>query len=99
MRSNMILKYLVIFQVVLFVSIANAKDTITPCPVVSPAQGVFPASQIHKGAIVAVEAGDDKYPISLVLYNSADGVCQRKVVAKYSIEGSVPQVDSLFFAK
>lgn len=86
-----------IFKISLFVAIANAQDRYVPCPVVSPAQGVFSASQIKKGALVAVEAGDDEYPINLVLYKYENGLCREELVAKYSIEGAAPQVDSLFF--
>lgn len=98
-KFNITLKYIAIMKVSLFLSISNAKDRTVPCPMVSPDQGVFAASQINKGAIVAIEEGDDKYPINLVLYDSADGVCPKKVVAKHPIEGAAPKVDSLFFAK
>ncbi|MHA7683305.1 peptidase associated/transthyretin-like domain-containing protein [Cupriavidus sp. PET2-C1] len=95
----MIFKYLLIFKISLFLSLANAEGRHVPCPVVSPAQGVFSAAQIKKGALVAVEAGDDEYPVNLVLYKSENGLCREELVAKYSIEGAAPQVDSLFFGR
>ncbi|WP_416050826.1 hypothetical protein [Cupriavidus basilensis] len=95
----MILKYILIFKISLFVSLANAEGRHVPCPVVSPAQGVFFAAQIKKGALVAVQAGDDDYPVILVLYKSENGFCREELVAKYSIEGAAPRVDSLFFGR
>ncbi|WP_144410031.1 hypothetical protein [Cupriavidus basilensis] len=95
----MIFKYLLIFKIFLFASLANAEGRHVPCPVVSPVQGVFSASQIKKGSIVSVEDGDERYPLSLVMYDREEGVCHRKVIAKYSVEGAKPQVDSVFFAK
>ncbi|MGT2452702.1 hypothetical protein ACU4GI_05080 [Cupriavidus basilensis] len=79
--------------------IGRVQDRYVPCPVVSPAQGVFSASRIKKGALVAVEAGDDEYPINLVLYKYENGLCREELVAKYSIEVAAPQVDSLFFGR
>lgn len=95
----MIFKYLLIFKISFFVSLVNAEDRLVPCPVVSPAQGVFSASKIKKGALVAVEKGGDEYPINLMLYKYENGLCREELVAKYSIEGAAPRVDSLFFGE
>ncbi|MGT2490987.1 hypothetical protein ACU4GD_11755 [Cupriavidus basilensis] len=85
------------WTVKLFMKIGRVQDRYVPCPVVSPAQGVFSASRIKKGALVAVEAGDDEYPINLVLYKYENGLCREELVAKYSIEVAAPQVDSFLW--
>ncbi|NUA32191.1 hypothetical protein [Cupriavidus basilensis] len=92
-------KHLVILQIALFISVVSAKDSNVPCPVVSPDRGFFSANQIDKGAVVSVEVGDEDYPINLVIYKHEGGWCNKTVIAKYSIEGAKPQVDSVFFAK
>lgn len=69
------------------------------CRTPSPKDEGFSAEKIYANSVIAVEKGDEAYPINLVLYRPDGSRCRRIVVAKYPREGSDPVVDSLFFFK
>jgi hypothetical protein len=94
---KLIIVYFIIFSLnaIFFASDARAK-----CHAAQNDRNIFKASQISKNSIVAIERGVGDYPIVLVVYSQADsGLCKKSEFAKYSIEGSVPTVESLFFYK
>jgi hypothetical protein len=69
------------------------------CPAVDVTNNVFDASLIIKESRIAVEKGNERYPVVLGLYRPIAAGCERIQFAQYSVEGSVPTVDSLFFMK
>jgi hypothetical protein len=69
------------------------------CPTVNPRKKIYDASVIAGGARISIEKGNKDYPIILGFYKPADEGCRRSEFARYSVEGSIPNVDSLFFMK
>jgi hypothetical protein len=70
------------------------------CPVVQVSQSIFNASRISKNSAVGIEKRDGDYPVSLIMYDKADnGLCNKSEFARYSLEGSIPIVETLFFYK
>ncbi|WP_420991655.1 hypothetical protein ACKI2N_025845 [Cupriavidus sp. 30B13] len=85
------------FLFLLIISISAHAATVAKCPALSSDGGVFSSEEIYTGSIVAIEKGDENYPLKLVLYRPKNGECEQKQFAKYPHEGADPIVDSLFF--
>lgn len=100
-RSVVARKLLFIFFAIFSVNtISFASDARVKCPAAQDGRNIFNTSQISKNSVVAIERRDGDYPIVLVMYSQADsGLCNKSEFARYSIEGSVPTVESLFFYK
>ncbi|MBP0634211.1 hypothetical protein [Cupriavidus sp. AcVe19-6a] len=77
---------------------ADTENTVA-CPGLSPNNEIFSAEKIYKKSIIAIEKGDDAYPINLVLYRPDRENCKKTIVAKYPHNGSHPIVDAVFFEK
>lgn len=84
---------------VALVSYGRAGEIGQKCPAVDVGNNIFSASALVKGARIAVEKAEGNYPIVLGLYRPAVKGCERIEFARYSVEGSAPNVDSLFFMK
>lgn len=75
---------------------AHASELVA-CPAVSPTSGIYSASKIYRGSIISVEKNETDQTISLSIYRPSSSGCEKTTFAKYSIEGGVPNLDSLFF--
>ncbi|WP_089159687.1 hypothetical protein [Caballeronia sordidicola] len=82
---------------VMFGGFVNAETA--GCPDVQRSRNIFDATSIYKNSRVAIENADDAHPVTLIMYRPIDGECRREEFARYSIEGSAPTIDSLFFFK
>ena len=81
-----------------YAPLANARATeAAACPAVSPTTGVFTAGKIYQDSVISIEKNDTDQTISLSIYRSNASGCEKTTFAKYSMEGGVPSVDSLFF--
>jgi hypothetical protein len=58
---------------------------------------VFSAGKIYQDSVVSIEKEDADQTISVSIYRPNSNGCEKTTFAKYSIEGGVPNVDSLFF--
>jgi hypothetical protein len=97
MGINHFFKLMAVIFYLVFGGIAGAETT--RCPDVQPAINIFDATSIYNNSRVAIEKGNDTHPVKLVIYRPIGGECLREEFARYSIEGSAPTVDSLFFFK
>lgn len=87
-----------IFLIIIsFTSEAFASHEITKCPDVQPKKNVFDASGIYKDSRIAIEKSGKNYPVILAIYYPINSECKREEFARYSVEGSNPAVNSLFF--
>lgn len=77
-------------------SYASAGES-AACPAASPSTGVFSSGKIYQGSVISIEKNDADQTISLSIYRPNSSGCEKEAFAKYSIEGGVPSVDSLFF--
>ena len=80
-------------------SLASAQQDAKICPHVSPANGVFSSERLYRSSRIAIENGNEKSTIKIILYKQKNKNCESQVVANYEIEGSNPIVDSLFFER
>lgn len=81
-------------------NISFASEMWVKCPAARADRNIFKASRVSKDSIVAIEKREGNYPVALVIYSrSNNGLCDRSEFARYSIEGSPPTIESLFFYK
>jgi hypothetical protein len=96
-----LIKFPFILFVIFFAHTTSFASVIqVKCPVAKIGQNIFNASRISKNSVVAIEKRDGNYPIALIIYNQVGrGLCDKSEFARYSIEGSIPTVEALFFYK
>lgn len=93
-----IYRLLVVSVMSLFLSLnANGVEAISGCPPVNTKKNVFDASVLEGSSRVSIENGTAEYPLVLDLYRPIKGGCKKIEFARYSIEGGVPAVESIFF--
>lgn len=67
------------------------------CPEVNVNNSVFDASVLERNSRISIENGTSEYPIVLDIYRSTKHGCEKTEFARYSVEGGVPTVESIFF--
>ncbi|MFM0323897.1 hypothetical protein [Caballeronia glebae] len=100
-KSMANIKYLVTLLVAILIAVPNAfaGAPSVECPAIDASKNVFDASILIKDSRVAIEEGENDAPVVLSLYQQGSSACERQAFARYSVEGSAPTVDSLFFMK
>ncbi|VWC14291.1 hypothetical protein BLA15816_05538 [Burkholderia lata] len=81
----------------LFSLSAYGAEVISACPAASTKSNVFDSSVLAENSRVSIENGTAEYPLVLYLYRPTQGGCEKAEFARYSVEGSVPAVESIFF--
>jgi len=94
-----ITKFVQLIILLFFLGFRVVSAETVKCPDVQSTINIFDATSIYKNSRVAIEKGDNVHPVTLAIYRPTAGECRREEFARYSIEGSAPTVDSLFFFK
>ncbi|MDN7425893.1 hypothetical protein [Burkholderia sp. AU45388] len=76
---------------------AYGGELVSNCPKVNINNSVFDASALGRNSRISIENGTPEYPIVLDLYQSTKCGCEKAEFARYSVEGGVPTVESIFF--
>ncbi|WP_144030124.1 hypothetical protein [Burkholderia sp. AU16741] len=76
---------------------AYGGELVSNCPNVNINNSVFDASALGRNSRISIENGTPEYPIVLDLYQSTKYGCEKAEFARYSVEGGVPTVESIFF--
>lgn len=89
----------VLVALVLVVSIPQsfADQVGIVCPSARKKDNIFNSSKLFAGSTIAIENGDAENPKILSIYRRTRRGCTRNVFARYSVEGSAPTVESIFF--
>jgi len=90
-------KVAIVIMLMLLAVPVRAEDGLVSCPKVSPSNNIYSSHAVYRDSVVALEMGDAQFPVFLALYRKTDGLCVKKVVDRYPVEGSSPNVQSLFF--
>jgi hypothetical protein len=82
----------------LFLSLnAHGGEAISGCPPANTKKNVFDASMLEGNSRISIENGTAEYPLVLDFYRPLKGRCKKIEFARYSIEGGMPTVESIFF--
>ncbi|WP_155741397.1 hypothetical protein [Burkholderia territorii] len=95
----MFIRRLLVASAFLFVFTLSAygAERATDCPVVDVKNNVFDASALAANSRISIESGTAEYPLVLNIYQPTKRGCVKTEFARYSIEGSAPTVESIFF--
>ncbi|WP_157658511.1 hypothetical protein [Burkholderia ubonensis] len=76
---------------------AYGAERAADCPVVDVKNNVFDASALAANSRISIESGTAEYPLVLDIYQPTKRGCVKTEFARYSIEGSAPTVESIFY--
>ncbi|WP_174955041.1 hypothetical protein [Burkholderia lata] len=76
---------------------AYGAKVVSGCPEVNVKDNIFDASALERNSRVSIENGTAEYPIVLDFYRLTKDGCKKIEFARYSVEGSAPVVESIFF--
>ncbi|WP_156432220.1 hypothetical protein [Burkholderia latens] len=71
----------------------------TDCPMVDVKNNVLDASALATNSRISIRSGTTEYPLVLDLYQPKKRGCVKTEFARYSIEGGVPTVESIFYMR
>ncbi|WP_131723242.1 MULTISPECIES: hypothetical protein [Burkholderia] len=98
-REELLIFYrLLVVEVILAFTLgAYGAERVPNCPMENVGVNVFDASSLIKDSRVSVEGGTEDYSLVLDFYRPVKGGCEKTEFARYSVEGGVPIIKSIFF--
>lgn len=92
-----ILKLIVVAMLLVLAVNGYGAEQVASCPSVNGRNNVFDASVLVRDSRISIEHSAGEYPLALDFYRPTEDGCERVEFARYSIEGGMPEIGSIFF--